>query len=342
VKRLVLALAFALLVTSAGASEVLRVDQYRARLVTLSSAISGRQLVAAKTIAQRLLEARVAWNGEELATDRSILQPITVTRKPEELAAFKAPVESLIHALEQSIPDNSTAADLARLERVAAAEKYEGLQRGGSVASVPQGEQSVMERAAEVISDVWNWIVDKLERFFDWLSDFWPKRSKRETGSIFGVPNIIAILVACIVLLLLYLVIHTWRKKRSPAAAPVQPDVKSIRRDEDPLSREANEWERYAEELAAAGRVREAIRAWYHAVLVALYRAGALHYRKGRTNWEYVAALGPHIPWRARFIEMTRTFEREWYGRDRSNVEALERCATNARAILDSAGRSAA
>ena len=59
-------------------------------------------------------------------------------------------------------------------------------------------------------------------------------------------------------------------------------------RDADPLSREQDEWEKYAAELAAAGRLREAIRAWYHAVLVGLFRAGLLHHHKGRTNWEYV------------------------------------------------------
>jgi hypothetical protein len=108
------------------------------------------------------------------------------------------------------------------------------------------------------------------------------------------------------------------------------------KRDEDPLSRGAMEWERYAIQLAAAGRFREAIRAWYHAVLVTCYAAGVLHFRKGRTNWEYVATLAPSLPWRPEMIRLTRRFEREWYGSDESTLGALDDCGASARAILES------
>ena len=106
----------------------------------------------------------------------------------------------------------------------------------------------------------------------------------------------------------------------APAAAPAPPA-----RDDDPLSRRAGEWEVYARELAAAGRCREAVRAWYHAVLVALYQQGALHHRKGRTNWEYVAAVPPEAAWRPAFAALTRRFEREWYGSDRSSARGARR-----------------
>jgi hypothetical protein len=119
-------------------------------------------------------------------------------------------------------------------------------------------------------------------------------------------------------------------------------DPIASKRDEDPLSRGATEWERYAAQLAASGRIREAIRAWYHAVLVTLYAAGILHFRKGRTNWEYVAALSPEIAWRSEFVTLTRRFEEEWYGRERSAIEALEDVSGHAREILDIVRRRAA
>jgi hypothetical protein len=122
----------------------------------------------------------------------------------------------------------------------------------------------------------------------------------------------------------------------------VKSDALTSKRDDDPLSRGATEWERYAAQLAASGRIREAIRAWYHAVLVTLYGAGILHFRKGRTNWEYVAALSPDLAWRAQFVALTRRFEEEWYGRDRSSIEAFEEVSERAQHILDAVRRRAA
>ncbi|RPH37203.1 MAG: DUF4129 domain-containing protein, partial [Planctomycetota bacterium] len=111
---------------------------------------------------------------------------------------------------------------------------------------------------------------------------------------------------------------------------------------DDPLSRTASEWERFAAELMNAGRSREAIRAWYHAVLVSLFRAGVLHYRKDRTNWEYAYALPSGVPWRAGFVEATRTFEREWYGRRDTPVEMAESYQDQARRMLSQVREGAA
>ena len=96
------------------------------------------------------------------------------------------------------------------------------------------------------------------------------------------------------IIVLVILAFEVVRRSRARQTEPVMAsEPLSSKRDEDPLSRGASEWERYAAQLAAAGRLREAIRAWYHAVLVTLYGANILHYRKGRTNWEYVAGLAP-------------------------------------------------
>jgi hypothetical protein len=70
-------------------------------------------------------------------------------------------------------------------------------------------------------------------------------------------------------------------------------------------------------------------------VLVTCYSAGALHFRKGRTNWEYVATLPPSVPWRPEMIELTRRFEQEWYGSDASSDEALDECSASAKRILE-------
>jgi hypothetical protein len=74
-------------------------------------------------------------------------------------------------------------------------------------------------------------------------------------------------------------------------------------------------------------------------VLVTCYGTGVLHYRKSRTNWEYIASLPPSIAWRSELIRLTQRFEQEWYGADQSTEDALDDCSTRAKLILDALHR---
>jgi hypothetical protein len=151
---------------------------------------------------------------------------------------------------------------------------------------------------------------------------------------------IVTAVVGLIVLAIIVLAIEVTRRAlRGKVEPPLASEPSSSQRDEDPTSRETSEWERYAGQLATSGRFREAIRAWYHAVLVACYGAAILSYRKGRTNWEYIASLAPSIAWRPEFIRLTQRFEQEWYGSEQSSSEALEECSRRARRILDAVRR---
>jgi hypothetical protein len=157
---------------------------------------------------------------------------------------------------------------------------------------------------------------------------------EQRKGDPGGTARMVAVLVGVIIVVLAVAFFMTLRRRGEPplSAEPGHGALPS--RDEDPLSREAAEWERYAEDLAKRGRRREAIRAWYHAVLVTLFRTGRLNYQKGRTNWEYVSAVGPESAWRPSFESLTRAFEREWYGREASAWEALRECAARAKEVL--------
>ena len=68
--------------------------------------------------------------------------------------------------------------------------------------------------------------------------------------------------------------------------------------------------------------------------LVCLFQRGLLHYQKGRTNWEYASRLPPETAWRPTFLDLTRLFDREWYGRPSSDAEAVRECSRSAREIL--------
>jgi hypothetical protein len=47
-----------------------------------------------------------------------------------------------------------------------------------------------------------------------------------------------------------------------------------------------------------------------------------------------VAAVPPEAAWRPAFVAVTRRFEREWYGSDRSSREALEAARAEASGLL--------
>ena len=152
-----------------------------------------------------------------------------------------------------------------------------------------------------------------------------------------GLQALVWILVIAGIVVLGAVAFIALRRRGSPANIPAASSTAPLRssRDEDPLSRSASGWEVHAAELMKAGRYREAIRAWYHALLVTCFRAGLLHYRKDRTNWEYAFSLSPDHAWRPRFMEATRSFEREWYGRRATDVDTASGFQGDANALLE-------
>jgi hypothetical protein len=182
------------------------------------------------------------------------------------------------------------------------------------------------------MGELWDWIRR-------WLEKLLPRQARAGLPDGSTSPLAIAFVVG-VAILLVVLSVRALRRRGAAPSSSTSASTVSSARDEDPLSRESNEWERHAQELGAAGRWREAIRAWYHAVLVALFRAGLLHYQKGRTNWEYASRLGPELGWRPAFFDLTRLFDREWYGRRTSDSEAHGACSRGARGILEALRRS--
>ncbi len=304
--------------------------------------IRASDATSARTLAQQLLGAGIESPAGRFTADAALLHEVMANP-----AAARPHLDAVIAALRASVksaPD--TKSDPRLLERLRAEEKVAAMKSGGEVRTLPADEKS-LEEAASGIGNVWKWIAKQFDKLANWWDRWWPKKSQdeNEPKSVAMRPKwIVTIVVIAIVIVLAILAFEVVRRSR--AATPdhdlVTSDPIESRRDEDPLSRGANEWERHAAQLAAAGRTREAIRAWYHAVLVTLYAAGLLHFKKGRTNWEYIAALSPELAWRGEFVTMTRRFETEWYGRAQSDVDALDDAAGRARRILDTVRRRAA
>lgn len=312
----------------------LTLDQYVAALEQIHALLVANQLAEAKNVANQTKGANVVWSGGRIHADDSLLDDVAkATRADRQLLQR---IETLLAELRESGAGKSGAIDPKLLQKVAAEQDVPELAPGGDVPTKIKADVPLLERIANSIADAFKWLGEKFGKFLDWLIDLFPRSDASLSPAATGIRGIVYVVVAIIVLLIILLAYSVLRRSKSGAAAVETSEPFGSKQDEDPLSRGATEWERYALQLASAGRFREAIRAWYHAVLVTCYSAGVLHFRKGRTNWEYVSTLAPSLTWRPEMIQLTRTFEREWYGGDESTREALDDCGARARAILSS------
>jgi hypothetical protein len=317
--------------------------EYRSRLEGIAGALSGGNPGAARAEAGRLLGTRISCQGQAgegaatFSPDRSVLGPLARGVQGVELRRAAVRLATLLASLPEAggaIGTTAGRADPALLARLAARAALADLPRGGKLPEIR--DSGVLRAFADFMEPLRRWLDEQLDRLWRWLKEAFT-RPTREGSSELDLPRLVTLLVIVLAAVLAGLGLLALRRRGAPSAVSPPPAAgpRPPARDDDPLSRRAGEWESYARELAAAGRFREAIRAWYHAVLVALYQRGALHHRKGRTNWEYVASVPPEAAWRPAFVAVTRRFEREWYGGDRSSREALEEAAAEARELLD-------
>jgi hypothetical protein len=334
-KRIVFAITVLFIAISANA---ITVDDYIASLERIQSLLAGGQTDAARSAARALTGARIDHPTAPFQADDALLGAIANAKKidvrvPSRLAATIAELRRV------NPGPHGQSGDPKLLEKIAKEQRARKPGMSGEL-SVDEVTGPPMVRFAEAIGRAIRWLAEKIVDFFEWLGSFWPKSKPRDAGtaSMGGIVTGVAILIAIIVAALAWTAIRRSRAAKPELVESIAPVASA--RDEDPLSRASNEWERYAIQLEAAGRLRESIRAWYHAVLVTLYGAAILHFRKGRTNWEYIATLPPALPWRRDFIDLTRRFELEWYGLTESTPEAHDDCRARARDILAAVARA--
>jgi Domain of unknown function (DUF4129) len=339
-KAFALAALVVLMLCADAHAATLPVEQYISALQSLRSLIATNQLAVAKTEAAALTGSEIVSPLGNFHADDSLLEAIAQARGAE--PALLARIELTIVELGGAATAGDAAPDPKLLRQVAAEQKVPELARGGELAPPPVPEVPLIERALRSIGESLKWIGKKIWQFIEWLREFLPGQRPERPGATMGMRWIVIGVVALIVIAIAFLAIEVIRRaRRGDAQALASSAPLRSTSDDDPLSRGAMEWERYAAQLAAAGRFREAIRAWYHAVLVTCYAVGALHYRKGRTNWEYIASLPAAMAWRPDFIRLTQRFEQEWYGSEQSTEDALDDCSGDAKRILEELQRSA-
>jgi hypothetical protein len=308
------------------------VGEYVATLQQIRALVAARKMGDAQYMARQTMGVEVDSPAGTFHSDDALLGEI----RPKSLTHLDA----TIRELQRIAPSANQKADPRLLDALARDEVPRTLREDGKVNTDIMSD-SALSAFADHFAKARKWIWKKISDFFDWVEGFWPRRSlqQKSSANMRWIVIVVAVIIALTIGILAFEAARRSRRVAKNVTVSVAPVASA--RDEDPLSRGANEWEIYAGRLAAAGRYREAIRAWFHAVLVTLYGAAILHFRKGRTNWEYVAALAPSLAWRRDFIELTRRFESEWYGHDESSADALDDCSGRAKTILDGVRRAA-
>jgi hypothetical protein len=321
--------AAAALLLAQPALAALDVAQYRERLAQIEQLLDQGERAAAARVARALLREEVRWQGEALRADATVLEPIA----EGEQEGLRAPLRALIEALPQkAAEERAPAVDLRALEALRARQQEQAPAKGGSLG--PELKKlSAAELVMEWLKTSARWIGDRIEELWKWLKKWWPEAKGHGGGKgTAGLNALVFVLVGAIVATVIALAL---RAARDGAPAERQrPSSPAADADADPLARSTDEWEQRARALAAEGRAREAIRAWYHALLTSSFRAGLLHHRRGRTNWEYARALAAEVPFRGAFAELTGRFDLEWYGHVESEPQALQAFAAQAQRIL--------
>ena len=302
--------------------------EYRFELVRIATLLANGEVPTAQSAAQALLGTPVVGPVPFIA-DASVLKPVVELKAGESPAPLIARLQAASAGLETEGPPRAPGdSDLQSLQSIRESWDLE-LQEGRADLHLPRTRSPpewLINRVADVLSTLERWA----RALFKALFGRELKAAEKGIGAAEGTLALVAL--ACG--LFAVLAYRAYRSRRRESALDLPEVATPSDRDEDPTSRQPSEWEQHAEALARSGRYREAIRAWYHAVLAATFRRGYVTYAKGRTNWEYVAALSPGLRFRNDVIAMTERFEGCWYGGRDASPAVLAEQKIAARAVL--------
>lgn len=168
------------------------------------------------------------------------------------------------------------------------------------------------------------------QRFLDWLNKWLEELFKRrdsapppprDTSAVQGsqVANTLAIaLIALTVVGLAFVLIRTLMGQKKQEVEHLEVStLQSTALSADPasaLSKPPEGWAHTADEMAAQGNYREAVRCLYLALLSRLHREGAITYDVTLSNWDYLRQFRGQREWLPPFRELTRRFDFAWYG----------------------------
>ncbi len=249
-------------------------------------------------------------------------------RRVEYLARHTEDCEAATEMLKQGL---AQAQETAKLEqaapnaRAASARARDILSRP-EFSDTPSVDKDKEEPEATVPPESPSW----WKRFMDWLGEKLKELFKREReptqpptafsgASGAGAANVLVVLVIGLVLAVLAAVLlRALGKRQQEESAQLEVStLDSAALAQDPMSalaRPPEGWAHLADELAARGEYREAVRSLYLALLSRLHREGAILYDSTLSNWDYLRQFKGRREWLPPFRELTRRFDFTWYG----------------------------
>lgn len=179
---------------------------------------------------------------------------------------------------------------------------------------------AVGEETAPDPNSLWSRFKAWLRRWLERLFRTEPRRMPSWSGvgdSGATAANVLVLLLVTAVIVVLGVLLWKARPRRTTSAGI--PDSISLADAEAPgtesaLSRPPEGWASIADQLAAQGRFREAIRSLYLALLSRLHRDGSIDYHPAHSNWDYLRRFRGPPAWLSPFRELTRRFDVAYYG----------------------------
>lgn len=169
------------------------------------------------------------------------------------------------------------------------------------------------------------WLAKLFKAFWEWLTkrrdadrEANPEIELSAEPAMAGANAVMIGAVVLVAAVLLFILIRSFKRDKSNeteldesgglSQQPLDHDTMSA------LSKPPETWAGLADELAAKGEHREAIRHLYLALLSRLHRDGVIDYDPTLSNWEYLFAFKGASSLKAGFKELTRRFDFAWYG----------------------------
>ncbi|NVJ24965.1 DUF4129 domain-containing protein [Myxococcus sp. AM011] len=259
-------------------------------------------------------------------------------------AGERGKLDRLVRAVErQAYDDEDCASALATLERglaqatgtveaQAQADARVASARARDILARPEFAVAPPKEAAETPEETpppeppgwWRRFIDKLS---EWLKEFFKRDEAPEPISTVppvisggAVANALVVVLVGLTVVVLAIVLVRALRKSQPKARADGLEVSTLDAATlagDPahaLSRPPEGWAQLADELAARGEYREAVRSLYLALLSRLHRDGAILYDVTLSNWDYLRQFKGRSEWKPRFRELTLRFDFAWYG----------------------------
>jgi hypothetical protein len=200
------------------------------------------------------------------------------------------------------------------------------------------------------IASVVAWIIDKLgkglkavinwiDKLINWLTDLLPSADRRisspDENWITSVRIAVIVLLSGLLCALVYILWRSWMRRRTAqveiAATAVEstPNLEDESTTADDLP--VNRWLDLARELTEKGSLRQAIRAFYLAILADLAAHELITIEKFKSNREYEIELRRRAHQKEgllkAFAKSREVFERVWYGMYKINRPDLDHYA---------------